>query len=406
MVTTGAMTRQQALSRGLPLLEQVLAEQPGNSAARIQMANLRVFENDNVAAEKELVTALEDDPRNTIGLKQYGRFLFDNGRTEQGMALIEAALEIDPYSVSVLWEQCATNAYLQRVEIALAACERIKEIEPDGPQGWYGVGVTYLFSGDVARSVKEFSEAIERDPGDFEMTAGMARFWLLMGDVEQAELWLDRSEAIGAGQPMPTVARLALLEYREQHDLARDLAKKTLALKADDRFGSEFIYRQLLAFEAARSGDYQAALTPFQESSPWAFETELVLPVDAVNQIRDMIQIAALLKLADPTSERPAQLLETVENLNGNQDPSLGVWASDLTSAYIATIRGESDIALQSLNNAWDKQWRFGWRMTLLGDLVFMQLHNEPGFQELVSRFENDMQQQRKLAYELTGIQK
>ena len=406
MVITGAMSRQQALSRGLPLLEQVLAEQPGNSAARVQMANLRVFEGDNETAEKEFIAALDSDPRNTTGLKQYGRFLFNNGQVKQGMALIQAALEIDPYAGSVLWEQCQTNALLQRIEISLAACERLKEITPESPQGWYGWAVAHMFSGDIARAALGYSKAIERDPGDFEMIAAMAQFWLLMGDAEQAGQWLQRAEAIGAGQPVPTVSRLMLLKYREQHDLVRDLAENTLALKADDRHGSQFMFRQTWAFELARAGDYQAALIPFQESSPWAFEAELVVPQDAEGQLGDIIQIAALLKLADPTSQRPAQLLEVAEELNGKQAPNWGVWASDITSAAIATIRGEFEPALQSLNNAWDKQWRLGWRRVLLEDAVFTQLRNEPGYQELVARFEADMERQRLVAYELLEVRK
>ena len=135
MANTGAISYQQALDRGMPLLEQILEEQPENSAARFQMANLKIYEGDNAAAEEAFIAALDDDPRNAMGLKQYGRFLFNNGRAEQGMELINAAVEIDPYSVRVLWEQCHTNAYLQRVEMALPACERIKEIAPESPSG-------------------------------------------------------------------------------------------------------------------------------------------------------------------------------------------------------------------------------------------------------------------------------
>ena len=99
-------------------------------------------------------------------------------------------------------------------------------------------------------------------------------------------------------------------------------------------------------------------------------------------------------------------MLEVVEELNGKQAPKLGVWASDITSAAIATIRGEPEAALQSLNNAWDKQWRLGWRSVLLEDAVFTQLRNEPGYQELVARFEADMERQRLLAYELLEVKK
>jgi len=406
MANTGAISRQQALARGLPILEQVIAEQPHNSDALIQMAVFRVFEGNEEAAEKEFITALDENPRNASGLKQYGRFLFNKGRIEQGMELIAAAVEIEPYSAPVLWEQCQTNAYLQNVEISLAACERIKEIVPESPSGWYGWALAYMYSGDIARGAKGYAEAIKRDPGDFEMIAAMTQFWLLMGDVGQAERWQQRAEAIGAGQPIPTISRLLLLKYREQHDLARDLTERTLAQKADDRHDSQFMLRQTWAFELARIGDYQAALKPFRESSPWAFEAEMVFPDDLAIQTRDVIQIAALLKLADPTSERPAQLLNAVESILSKQSPNRGAWFNDLRRSAIATIRGDNQAALQWLNSAWDNKWRLDWRSVLLNDVVFSQLRHEPGYQDLVTRFETDMERQREVAYELLEIQK
>jgi len=406
MANTGAISYQQALDRGIPLLEQVLAEQPQNSTARIQMATLKVFEGDRATAEKEFIAALDDDPRNAQGLKQYGRFLFNDGRVEQGMELIAAAVEIDPYSVRVLWEQCQTNAYLQNLEKSLVACERIKEITPESPNGWYGWGLAHSLSGDMAQAAYGFAKAIERDPGDFEMIAAMNFYWLTMGDADQAELWLQRAEAIGAGQPFPIVARLRLLKYREQHDQVRDLTGKTLAQNAEDRHGSQQVLRQTWAYESARAGDFQAALEPFRESTSWAFDHELVVPDDLARQTGDVIQIAALLKLADPTSERPEQLLIAVEDISGQQPPAWGVWASDLNQAAIATIRGEHVTALQWLNSAWDKKWRFMWRERLVEDAIFSQMKDEPGYKELVTRFERDMEQQREQAYELMEIQK
>jgi TolB-like protein/Flp pilus assembly protein TadD len=406
LASTGAITQQQAINRGMPLLEQVLADQPQNSAARIQMAVLKVFEGDKGAAEEEFIAALEADPRNALALNEYGRFLFDDGRVDQGLELINAAVELEPYAVLVLWDKCQTNAFLQRVETALATCRRIQEIAPESPMGWYGWGLAYLFSGDIARAVDNYVEAIERDPGDYEMIAGMTRFWVMLGDAGQAEQWQTRAEATGAGQPIPIWGRLVLLKYREQHGLARDLARKALAQKAENRHGSEFAFKQILAFELAREGDYQAALAPFRESSPWAFETPLVLPDNLERKTGEIIQIAALLKLADPTSDRPEQLLQATESVTDQLPPQWLVFAGDLDRARIATVRGDFDSALQWLNSAWDKHWRVGWRSMLLDDVVFSQLKNEQGYKDLVARFEADMEQQRELAYELLDIRK
>jgi len=227
-----------------------------------------------------------------------------------------------------------------------------------------------------------------------------------MGDADQAEQWLQRAEAIGAGQPFPIVARLRLLKYREQHDQARELAGKALAQNAEDRHGSQYVFRQTWAYESARVSDFQAALETYRESIAWAFEPDLNVPDDLATQTADVLQVAALIKLADPTSERPQKLLRAVENLSRQLPPSWGVWAGDLNNAAIATIRGEHEQALQWLNSAWDKKWRFRWREILVHDVIFSQLQNEPGYKDLIARFELDMEQQRQLAYELMEIQK
>ena len=406
LANTGAITRQEALNRGLPLLETVLAEQPDNSNARIQMALFSDYAEDNKGAEAAFIAALEADPRNARGLQEFGRFLFDNGQVARGMELIDAALEIEPYAVRVLWDHCHTNGIMQNISSALSSSARIREIVPDSPLGWYGWGSTHMFSGDIAHGLKGYSEAIERDPDDYEMVAAMGLFWVLLGDAEQADKWQQRADAIGAGQPVPVWSRLMLYQYREQHDLAKKLAGQVLERKIEDRYGTNTVFRQTWAYESARTGNYQTALQPFQQALPWAFEDLLVLPPNFSNHIGDLLQIVALLKLTDPTSERPSQLLEVVENMADQQNPRRGFWANDLDNAAVATIRGENETAIKWLNSAWDKKWRLGWRANLLNNAVFIPLKNEPGYRDLAARFEADMDRQREVAYELMEIQK
>jgi TolB-like protein/tetratricopeptide (TPR) repeat protein len=406
LANTGAITRQEALNRGLPLLETVVAEQPDNSDAGIQMALFSYYAEDNRGAEAAFIAALEADPRNARGLQEFGRFLFDNGQVARGMELIDAALEIEPYAVRVLWDHCQTNGIMQEISTALSSCARIREIVPDSPLGWYGWGSTYMFNGDIARGMKGYSEAIELDPNDYEMVAAMGLFWVLLGDTEQADKWQQRADAIGAGQPVPVWSRLMLYQYREQHDLAKKLAGQVLERKIEDRYGTNTIFRQTWAYESARTGNYQAALKPFQHALPWAFEDLLVLPPNVAGHIGDLLQIAALLKLTDPTSERPSQLLEVVENMGDQQNPRRGFWGTDLDNAAVATIRGDNETALKWLNSAWDKKLRLGWRLILLNNAVFIPLKNEPGYRDLAARFEADMDRQRDVAYELMEIQK
>ena len=404
MAQTGSITRQEAIDRGVPLLESVLVEQPENSIARIQLARYRAVQNDNEAAEAAFTAALEADPRNAYGLRDFGRFLFENGEVARGMALIDAALEIEPYAIPVLWEHCRANAVMQNFTTAQSSCNRIKKIAPESPLGWYGEATAYLNTGNIARATKGFSDAIERDPGDYEMVSAMTVFWVELGDAAQADQWQQRAEAIGAGQPFPMWSRLELLQYREQHDLAKTTAKQVLNGKPEDRHGRNAIFRHTLAFESALDGDYQAGLLPYREALPWAFRPVLEVPDDLPKQIGDIIQIAGLLTLAEPMSERPQELLNLVETLADDQHPSWGLWQPSISRAAIATIRGHHEKAIDWLNKAWDKNWRNGWRAQLINDVVLSQLADEPGYHALVTRFETDMERQREEAYALMGI--
>jgi TolB-like protein len=404
MAKTGSITRQESLSRGLPLLETVLTEQPDNSIARIQLARFRALQDDDEAAESAFISALESDPRNARGLQEFGRFLFNNAQVDRGMALIDAALEIEPYAVQVLWEHCQTNAFRQNIEIAINSCARIKEIAPESPLGWYGEALAYLHTGNLARAVKGFSDAIERDPDDYEMLAAMSSFWVLLGDTEQADRWQQRAEAIGAGQPFSIWSRLKLYKYREQHDLARNLAKQVLDSKLQDRHGTNFTFRHTWAFESARKGEYETGLVPYRESLPWAFKPSLEPPDNVQEQAADIIQIAALLKLAEPMSDRPEDLLRIAELYVDVHHPAWGVWTSDLSRAGIAIIRGQHEEALALFDKAWDKHWRFAWREILVDNTVSSQLAGQPGYQELIARFETDMERQREETYQLMGI--
>jgi TolB-like protein/tetratricopeptide (TPR) repeat protein len=406
LANTGAITRQEAVNRGLPLLEAVLAKQPDNSNARIQMANFRNHQNDVAAAEAEFLSALEADPRNARGLQEFGRFLFDRGQERRGTELIEAALIIEPYNLKILWDHCQVNAFLQNTAAAINSCNRIKEIAPDSPLGWYGKGLAYLNAGNLASAIKEFSGSIERDPDDYEMLAAMVNFWVLLGDAEEADKWQQRADAIGAGQPFPLWSRLEIYKYREQHDLARILAREVLERKLEDRHGTNYRFRHTGAFESALKGDYQEGLLPYRETFPWAFDSSLEAPDDLQNYVPDILQIAALLKLAEPMSDRPAELLAIAETRVDEQPARWGVFSPELSQAAIATIRGQNEVALEYLNRAWGKGWRIAWRRILVNDVVLSQLASEPGYQDLVTRFESDMERQREEAYALMGITK
>lgn len=406
MASTGAISRQEAVSRGLPMLETVLDKTPESSDAYVNLAHLQFFQGDLDSAVKGFVKALELDPRNARALGEYGRYLFDMGQTTRGTELINEAVKIEPYSVRINWDQCQTSAYLGLRDTALEACARIAEVDPDSPLVNYGPALVNLFKGNIARGAKGYMDAIEQDPGDYEMIGAMAIFWSALGDAERAREWLQRADAIGAGQPVPTSARLQLYLFLEQHDLTRNLVRQAIAKNMEDRHGTNFFFRQINAFQSLANGEYELALAPYRDVVPWAFDKALELPDDPAANINDLIYVADLMLRADPLSERPRELLDIAAKYADRTIPSSGIWAGDYRNAQLATINGDDETAIELLNQCYEKGWRTYWRQFLVFDPVLSRLRDKAGYQELVARFETDVEKQRQLAYELMGIQK
>jgi len=403
MAQTGAITPHEATSRGIPLVETTLAEQPHNSAALVQMALLQSYIRDESKADEYFRKALELDSNSAQALQEYGRFLYNGGEIERGMELIEAALKIEPLDTRILWDQCQTNAQQSRRDVALPACERIMELEPHSPLGYYGMAQTYLYQGDLARTLRWYANAIEKDPGDFEMIAAMSLFWTELGDADRAQRWLQRAEAIGAGQAVPTVARVHLYQFQERFDLAGELAEKALERSFEDRHGAGSALRLTVAFNASLRGDFEHALAPYRRVYPWAFEAELEVPAELSNDVDDLLVVASLMKQADPLSDRPGQLLAAVEPSLDQFYPGWGIWHGNSRRARIEAIQGNYDKALEYLTRARAQGFFIYWRFYLLNDPVFNQLKEESGFQELIAWYQDEMDRQREVAYELMG---
>jgi tetratricopeptide (TPR) repeat protein len=410
MAKTGAISIQEALDRGLPLLEPIVEAEPDNPEALRLMADYR----DGASrlpgdaglrdeAERFYQRALELEPRNAVTLKAYGRFLYGVGQVRRGVELMDRAVVLDPYNVDVLWDSCQTSAHLGELEKALTACRRIQELEPDGPQGYYGEALAHAYAGDLAHTLFGYREAIERDPEDFEMVAAMGIFWTALGDAEQAEAWLQRAEAIGAGQPVPTSARMLLFAFNEQYDRAGDLAARALSRRMDDRHGTQFLFRRTLAQHALRSGAPDRALAAFREALPWAFEADLRVPAGGA-EWDEVINLAAVLKQSDPLSERPGALLTLVEEHVNDYYPGAGKVTEPLRRAAVHALRGESEPAIEQLKQAQTFMPMPYWRGAIPDAPAFFGLRDNPDFQTIVTELEAEAARQREEARELLGV--
>ncbi len=400
---TGAMPAPEAFARANPLLDEILAEDPGNSDAYGYRGHIQEYERKSAAARKSFEQALDANPRNAHALTRYGRFLFENDEVEEGLAYLQQASRIEPYDTTVQWELCMTSAKLADVAAATRECGRIGEIQPGSPMQFYGMGYLTLFRGEMAANLYWQSKAIEADPADPELRAGAALTWLDLGDTRQAEESLQKAAGLAPAHPLTVATRIEVLLQQEQYQQALGVAQKAHDDKLPRRQGSDGIIRRLLVDAAVRQHDYNRALSLLHEALP---DGLLASPLDAddVGDVDVLASMALVLKLQDPASEQVLALLEHADALNKRSDGRVIPFDKPFRQALIEVARGNKAAATSSLREAFDKGWRLGWRDWVYQDFQFEPLRQEPEFKRLITLLEDDMEGQRKKAYELLGL--
>ena len=404
MAFTGAISNDEAIEVSRPLLTSILEKNPANAEAHVLMARVMGAIRDDRGMEQELQLALDNDPRNVEALKVTGRFIFFNGNVEKGREYVEEAERIDPYSIDVIWNLMAFNAFTGQPEKTLPYAQRTAEIQPENPNRYWGPGMAYMLNGQLATSLDYQVKAAAVDRNDPELPAGIASVWLDLGDPEQAEHWAKLADELGADQPSPIVTRVQLYQYREQHGLAADMARRALERNLDNRMGSNNVLRRTYIANLVRLGDIQQAIDFYLKQFPGAFATPIEVDMDARRRSDELLEIAILLQMQDPASARVAELIDIAEQKMQLVDQRFIPWQRSLDRAGIAAARNDRQTAMQQLEQSFELGLRSRWRNHLMSTIAFNSLHDEPEFKQLVARLEADMERQRELAYQIPGV--
>jgi len=403
---TGVVSRSKSIAYAKPVLERTLLEDTGNSDAHALMARVLRFERDYIAAEKEFQLALDTNPRNVYALTELGRLLFDSGRVSRGLEYQQEAGRIDPYSVRVLWNLSMAYAFTLQPEKAAQFTDRIGEIQPDNPMRYYGPGIAHGLVGDLAQAIFLDAQAVALDPNDYELMAGIATGWTMLGDLDRADAWAKKADETGANQPIPILARVLIYQSREQYGLAADLAKRALERKLDNRQQSNAIFRQTWISSLVKANKVSEALAFYNRTFPEAFQSPPNLDMESPGKTMRLVEIAMLLQMQDPGSQHAAILIDAAEQKVKLVEASWIPWVTSVRHAAIATARGEIATAITILQDAPNSSFGRRWRPLMNTWFVFVPLHEEPEYQQLVAMLEEDMERQREQAYELMGIKK
>jgi len=402
MAQTGAVSMPEAVTEASPLLDEVLRADPGNSDAHYYRGHLHWLNEENKEARQSFDKALELNPRNAMALKGLGSLLFSTGHSDEGLAYLRQAVSIEPYDVQVQWELCFSNAFMGDQAAAVRECGRIGEIQPSNPMQYYGVGYLHRFRGELVPYMSMSLKAIDLDPQDHELVGGIASAWIDLGDMIQADVWLQKAARLAPDEPTTVSLRIQTLLRNEQYQQAIDLAQKAYDEKLPDRHNSGWVIQQVLVGDLVKRGHFDQALNIVRGNLP--HDVESPLQIDDPNEVELMACLAMVMKMQNPLSEEAAALLDHAEAINARPGDRSIPYFKFIAQASIDSARNDKQAAISALKHAFDAGWRMDWREILFNDYRFETLHNEPGYQHLIAMLEEDMQKQRGQAYELFGL--
>ncbi|MCP3169219.1 tetratricopeptide repeat protein [Myxococcus qinghaiensis] len=233
-------------------------------AAYLLLGDVRLAQKQAPAAEEAYRKVLELQPGLVLGQMAVGKALQAQGRHEEAIQFLEAAVRSGASSVELWASLGSVNRRAGRYQRAVEVHRRVVEMVPRQALGWMLLGADHFATGQWDQAIEDYGNALQVDPAH----AG-AKQWLARALAHRAR---DRG---GAGR-----ADDAVRDLRRAYDLDRSalMARRLTAALMETRAyadarkvmeqgatlpGATWREQLLLGYARLGAGDAQAALEAF-----------------------------------------------------------------------------------------------------------------------------------------------
>lgn len=233
-------------------------------AAHLLLGDVRLAQKSAAAAEAEYRKVLQLQPGLVVGQMAVGKALQAQGRHEEAIQFLEAAVRSGASSLELWATLGSVNRRAGRFQRAVEVHRRVVEMAPRQALGWVLLGADHFATGQWDQAIEDYANALQVEPEH----AG-ARQWLARalahrardragaGRLEDSVRDLRRAYDLDRTAPMARRLGAALLETRAFPEARKVLEQGATLPGATWRDGL------LLGYARLASGDAQAALDAF-----------------------------------------------------------------------------------------------------------------------------------------------
>ena len=339
---------------------------------------------DMEGADAQYKLAISLSPNNAGIYARYGRWLSNQGRVEEGLAISRRGVMLDPLSVSVNFNIGHDYMNLGRYEEGEAQYKKVIEIDPDFAMGYRFIGSANWFGlGRLYESVRWYRRSLEIDPGHPIAHAWLSGVYLDLGDIEQAEIYAKKAFEIAPKSFWPNILQAALNRYRGDMERSEQYTRKVVEM--NPRFWEIVTYQRDFDLRAGRLQDARAMYAAgypelFDEDGPTVNKQNFHAAIDS-----SLVLIrTGETDLAEKFQQGAWEVIRDRARLGFYN----GYWLAD---AEIYAINGQKKEALAALRQAYEEGWRFFWWNSLNHNLNFESLHGETAFEDIKTAITADM---------------
>ncbi len=336
-------------------------------------------------AEHRFRAALDLDPDYAdawAGLARVALWRLSVGRAGQAEVDYQTAVEAAGRAIRLAPESAAGHVWLGHAYRArgqgVAAAEQYRlaaGIEPDSVDVLRAQADSLAKQGRLVEAIRMLQKAIAIDPGDPTLHDDLGYFARDLGALSQARDWYQAAW----GRIMPHEARLncelADIALREGDDAAtRRRVARMQELESESPFQATCSLNIYLAMH-----DLEAAHRAFDTQREY-FEQRLPIPA------------ALVLAHTEPDAPLQSLLARAEQQLREDMPRASGVGLA-YGLARVERLRGDHEAALKHLDDAVGLGWRRYRGLDL--DITWDPLRDDPRFQALVRRVDDDLARQR-----------
>ncbi len=355
---TGLMEPREAFDQILVIIEEVLEARPDDPVAR----GTEVYANavkGSMAGEFQAMTdavpVLEEIVASNPGELQLRILLARTYQSQQqddkAIPVLEQALEKDPYNPQILYELGTAYIRLEQWDQARTALEKSLEIEPRQPNAYNYLAQISRWEGDGVGYVENFFKALAVDPEDHELPGMLAQFLYQLGLVEQGDDLRRRVQTLAPTSAMAYRLDLVRAMAIEDDEAALAAARKAIVDDVDERRSSWSGAVQYLVLHGIRTNTVDEQLNWLSEQIPGVFDIE----DESVSPKRRFAQAIAVngWYASMPREEALRRLDALLSAMEGSglkpmDDPGM--------AANVYAMRGEIEQALEIVLNRFATQ--------------------------------------------------